>query len=333
MKIITLQFGIVLTGLFSIPPLHADSAKLFSETTGHYYQLIEFDTTTWSDAQSDCESKGAHLATITSKEEQNFIDQTLLAGTTGYYFIGGTDAESQNKWQWLNGEKWGYTNWSAGGDNGPQPNNRPDEDYLMVGPNSPVKGIAWFDVDSVSGEAGFICEWSANKNIATAIVPDLNKNKANEIAVLWVDYKTGKHTVQIKDTRTKKTLNTLTFAIDIVTPPQGMVVIKDINGNGVPEIGVLYKQKEQPAVLIKDAKAAPSSPLLKTLPFLNTSYKGQAIAVSPDSNGNGADEITVLARHKKTLADLTEMRDSETGKVLGQVSFTSVTNTNPPDLP
>ncbi|SJM92336.1 exported hypothetical protein [Crenothrix polyspora] len=333
MQKLTFTLGIALTGLLSATTLHADSKKLLSVTTGHYYQLIEYDSAAWENARLGCESIGAHLATITSQEEQNFIDKALMPGMDGYYFIGGTDAASQKKWQWLTGEKWSYTNWSKGGDNGPQPNNRPDEDYLMLGSNTPESDIAWFDVDSVTEEAGYICEWSANKNIATAIIPDLNKNKANEIAVLSVDYETGEHTVHIKDTRTKKILNTLIFATDAVTAPQGMIVLKDLNGNGIPEIGVLYKLKEQPAVLIKDAKAAANSPLLKTLTFLSNAFTGQAITVSPDGNGNGVDEITVLGRHKKTLADLTEMRDSKTGKSLGQTSFAVVIDNSTPELP
>jgi hypothetical protein len=318
---ITLKLGIALTGLLSATIGHADSKKLFSETTGHYYQRFEPGNITWKEAKLKCEAIGAHLVTITSQEEQNFIDQALLANVSNYYFMGGTDAAKQTKWQWITGEKWGYQIWSTGGDNGPQPSSRPDEDYLLIGPNSPAKDIAWFDINSTMPETGYICEWSVNKDIATAIVPDLNKNGADEIAVLSVDYKTGKQVVQIKDSDTKKLLNTLTFATDATYLPQGLVALKDLNNNGIPEIGVLYKQKEQPAVFIKDAKAAPNSPLLKTLLFFNATYKGKAIAVSPDSNGNGADEITVLARHKATLATLTEMRDSKTGAVLKKVGF------------
>lgn len=319
---VTLKISATLIGLLSVPPLSADSAKLLSKATEQYYQLFETDNeVTWSQAQSNCKEIGGHLATITSQVEQDFINETLLTDINGYYLIGGTDAKTQKKWQWITGEKWGYQNWSKGGDNGPQPNNRPDEDYLLIGPNSPGTDIAWFDVDSTTTEAGYICEWIVNKNIATAVVPDLNKNNANEIAVLWVDYQTGKHTVQIKDGLTKKSLNTLTFATDTITPPQGLISLKDTNGNGISEIGVLYKSKNQPAVLIKDAKAKVSSPLLKTLTFLNADYEGQAFTVSPDNNGNGADEITVIARNKATLASITEMRDSKTGKILAQVGF------------
>lgn len=315
-KIILKLFSIILTSLLSINSVHADSEKIFSKITKNVYQRFDTGNIVWGQAKLNCEKIGADLATITSFTEESIIEQNLLKNTTEYYFIGGTDAASQTKWQWITGEKWGYQLWSAGGDNGTQPSSRPDEDYLLIGPNSPAQGIAWFDINSTTPEYGYICEWSSNKIIAKTIVSDLNNNKANEIAELSVDYQSGKHIVKIKDTRTKKLLNTLTFATDVTTLPKGIIALKDLNGNGIPEIGVLYKSKNQPAVLIKDAKAKAGNSLLKKLIFLNSNYEGQVLTVSPDRNGNGADEITVIARNKATLATITETRDSKTGKIL-----------------
>jgi hypothetical protein len=324
MKKITLQLGIILYSVLSTTAAHADSDRLFAEATEHYYQRFDYDSIIWGDAQLSCEAIGAHLATITSQAEENFIEQNLLDGIDGYFFIGGSDATSQTKWTWITGEKWGYKRWSTDGENGRQPNNGVDEDYLMMGSNISSPSIfGWSDIDSFSGQAGYICEWSLNKNIATAIVPDLNKNGKSEIALLSVNYINNQHTVYIKDmdVKAKKpVINILTFSTSAI-PPKGLVVLNDLNGNKTPEIGVLFQWTSQPAVIVKDTNATAKTPIIKILAFLDANYMPQSVAVSPDSNGNGADEITVLGRHKDTLEVTAETRDSKTGKILSKIKF------------
>jgi len=261
-----------------------------------------------------CEALSAHLATITSIEEQGFIQSKMLPNSNHYnhYFIGGTGYGYTPYWTWITGEAWSYSYW-AGGQPGFYYGN-----YLMM---EDVDG-GWYNVgDSYSSntEIGYICEWSNNNTVGTAVVPDLNGNGVNEITALWVDYKTGKHTVQIKDPATNTILNTLTFATDF-NPPQGLVVLNDLNGNGVPEIGVLYLSSAKlPTVQIKDAKN--NAATVKTLGFLSQSYTPRAITVSPDSNGNGASEITVLGRNTTTGKDMAQQRDSKTGALLYTVGF------------
>lgn len=97
------------------------------------------------------------------------------------------------------------------------------------------------------------------------------------------------------------------------------MVLKDMNGNGVPEIGVVYSEFGQPSVGIKDAKN--DKVLLNTLRFLTPSFNPKEISVYPDINGNGYNEITVLGIGKANNAPKAEMRDSKTGKVLSDTQF------------
>jgi hypothetical protein len=293
----------------------ADSAKLFWAVNSHYYQRFEHGNMVWADAKKACEGLSAHLATITSANEQVFIETHLLTGVANParsdYFIGGMQAAQNLNWKWITGEVWSYEKWLPG-----EPSS---EGYLLINPNPNYYFGTWWDAGSTYFGQGYICEWGNNNSIGTAVVPDLNNNDVDEIAILWVDYKTGKHTVQIKDPKTNRVLNTLTFATDFA-PPQGMVVLNDLNGNGTPEIGVLYLSSVKvPTVQIKDAMN--NAITLKTMSFLDQNYAPRAITASPDSNHNGSSEITVLGRQNTTAKDVARMRDSKTEDILYTVGF------------
>jgi hypothetical protein len=86
---------------------------------GHYYKLYN-GAKTWVDAKVACESVGGYLVTITSQEEQNFINIILNRpeATGTYYAYGGLQPagsiEPVGNWQWVTGEPWSYTNWNSG---------------------------------------------------------------------------------------------------------------------------------------------------------------------------------------------------------------------------
>lgn len=289
-----------------------DSLKLYWDVNGHYYQRFETAGILWSDAKVACENKSGHLATITSQEEQGFIQSHLLTPSwpPKWYHIGATDSASQNNWKWVTGEPWSYENWASGWN---EPNNRTGEDYLAIFTHQNYFG-QWADVYADALDIGYICEWSTQNYIDTGLVPDLNGNGVDEIAGLFVNYVTGDHTVQIKDPATDKIVKTLTFAKKTFKPPQGLVVLEDINGNGVPEIGVLFANVGYPHVQIKDA--LDNGVILKSIDFFTgfnkNLYKPRAVNSSPDVNGNGASEIVVIGVHTKTGKALAEIRDSKT---------------------
>lgn len=94
---------------------------------GKAYQIFD-KPLSWHDAKLYCEALGGSLACITSSDEQEFI--TSLLGehpSIGYYWLGGTDATSDNTWQWVSGEPWEYSHWEVG-----EPNRLKDEFYLQM---------------------------------------------------------------------------------------------------------------------------------------------------------------------------------------------------------
>jgi formylglycine-generating enzyme required for sulfatase activity len=87
---------------------------------------------TWNQAKADAETKGGHLATITSADEWQKIQQSLGSSLNGKnLWIGATDAEQEGDWKWITGEAWSYSRWYPG-----EPNNFPfvteGQDFIHI---------------------------------------------------------------------------------------------------------------------------------------------------------------------------------------------------------
>ncbi len=98
-------------------------------TTGYFggnkYQVID-QQSTWKDAAAYCESQGGHLVTITSAEEQAFIEQLIENAPFHNYWLGATSEKNDEyptrQWRWINGEEWGtYANWGTKSNGDKQP--------------------------------------------------------------------------------------------------------------------------------------------------------------------------------------------------------------------
>lgn len=97
----------------------------------HWYEAVVSPTrVTWEQARTLAESRGGHLATLTSAAEDAFVF-SLVANrpefwnnTWGGPWLGGYQpdpaASAATGWVWVTGEAWSYTNWAAGepGDQG-----------------------------------------------------------------------------------------------------------------------------------------------------------------------------------------------------------------------
>ena len=107
----------------------------------------------WFDAYAYCESLGGHLVTITSAEEQTFVETYMnsISFSTDVWTGGFNDGAN---WYWVTGEEFDYTNWEV---------QRPDcsqghEWYIQL--NGRYFG-QWNDLPPLSSIAVF-CEWEAN---------------------------------------------------------------------------------------------------------------------------------------------------------------------------
>jgi len=114
----------------------------------HAYQIVttQADPRAWQDAQNACLARTAHLATVTSAEEQALLLPVLRSLT----WLGAHDMGTEGSFEWATGEPFGYAAWGGG-----EPDDGPGgggADCLAVGPSG-----AWED-DACNGGASYLCE-------------------------------------------------------------------------------------------------------------------------------------------------------------------------------
>ncbi len=81
----------------------------YNSSNGHYYKPVAASGMTWAAASNMastqvCNGYGGYLATITTNQELNFIDQVVYPGIKpDNIFIGASDAASHGNWRWVTG--------------------------------------------------------------------------------------------------------------------------------------------------------------------------------------------------------------------------------------
>lgn len=164
--------------------LHAAAVqwKIEDGGNGHWYERVDFsDNSNWHTARDDASSHSktgytAHLATITSEAEQNFILDNLGGiNALCQYWLGGYQTSNagsnSDNWTWVTGESWDYTNW-----NGSEPNNHYGGGYGDT-PNVYEDALNfwhssngyWNDMQEYALMPGYILEYS-NVPIPSAVV-------------------------------------------------------------------------------------------------------------------------------------------------------------------
>lgn len=123
--------------------------RVLDEGTGHCYMLF-LQPTSWSVARLACTELGGntHLAVSTGLAENQLLSSLAMGRDI---WIGGTDADTEGTWEWLNGEAVTYLNWRSGEPNDYGTNG---EDCMIIeGEN----GGLWDD-RACTDTYGFICE-------------------------------------------------------------------------------------------------------------------------------------------------------------------------------
>lgn len=149
---------------------------------GHDYVVVRYAGGTWDGATSDMIAtlgSDYHLATITSQEEQNFIQSVLLSGLSGQYWLGGeqvpnNELDNDASWYWVNNEGmfWDngpisgmYANWAAG-----EPNDNygaGSEQYLAMWSSYEWR---WNDEQNLGNISGYIAESAPVPEPATILL-------------------------------------------------------------------------------------------------------------------------------------------------------------------
>ncbi len=138
------------------------------EFGGHRYEYYEGADITWTEARSYCQSMGGHLVTITSAEEQAFIESTF-PGTTGWIGAYGDNGG----WSWVTGEPFGgYMKWKSG-----EPNDQGGIEWC----GHLWTDMTWNDLDNEdvgNYQSGFYCEYDEYGD-GTRVVSPTGGNAGN----------------------------------------------------------------------------------------------------------------------------------------------------------
>ncbi len=126
-----------------------DAGAVLDTATNHCYWLST-QTVSWNTASTSCPA-GSHLATITSQNENDFIQGSFVIPTIGAW-IGGSDTQTEGTYVWVTGEPFGFTFWEPN-----EPSNSgggPGEDCIELTAGAPAD---WND-DGCAKHQVFLCE-------------------------------------------------------------------------------------------------------------------------------------------------------------------------------
>ena len=123
---------------------------------GHHYKVY-YEHVSWQQAQLKCVKMGGMLASVKSKEINDFIYK-LSKGTC--LWLGASDKLMEGTWLWRDGSPMNYTNWASKG-----PDNWYDgnEHWLVIGwPSERYNHGKWGDTREHKRDQiiGFVCEWT-----------------------------------------------------------------------------------------------------------------------------------------------------------------------------
>jgi formylglycine-generating enzyme required for sulfatase activity len=104
-----------------LPPVAGDDGLPRTEPNGdlvfagHRYRYVR-GMHTWEFARAQAERLGGHLATITSRAEDDTLHELMEEQLTAQYqscWIGASRPDDRTPWQWVTGEPFDYHNWTA----------------------------------------------------------------------------------------------------------------------------------------------------------------------------------------------------------------------------
>ena len=143
--------------------LHSAPVKNFSGSSYIFYGITG-EGYTWDGSKKICnEQSGSNLVSIESREEWNFLKETIQKEETIKYFIGLRKDKSTGAWKWLsdnstvNASNEGHWPWAAGEPNGENYN----ENCAQMYGNYEDNYGRYNDVSCtfLNYDAGFICEF------------------------------------------------------------------------------------------------------------------------------------------------------------------------------
>ncbi|MBQ7251028.1 MAG: chitobiase/beta-hexosaminidase C-terminal domain-containing protein [Kiritimatiellae bacterium] len=153
------------------------------------YEIVPW-TNGWHAAVSDAESRGGHLATITSEKEWETVRNLFPLRDLLGCWLGASDAEEEGVWQWVTGEPWDFARWDAA--TGQPDAMREGQDYLWLHVNYAGR---WDDIEGNDpGAAKYLLE---REDVPQGAVSDLRPAFSLSPPVLSVEAAGGTREVEV----------------------------------------------------------------------------------------------------------------------------------------
>ncbi len=166
LKFILTTFGITLCALVLLAPTTCEcqqTRRLLFPENGHEYQRVDTNLT-WTASRDLCASRGGHLATVGSENENNFVFSNFCNTQRNECWLGGQ--RSGSTWTWVTGEAWNYSRWNPG-----EPNNACNGEAYIQMSGGHVRPSFWND-EQDDGQCGGgrgrrffpVCEYDTHNN-------------------------------------------------------------------------------------------------------------------------------------------------------------------------
>lgn len=160
----------------------SSSANTSAKTNRNYVLYTSPDPISWQDAEKACVARRGHLATITSKDD-NDAAYNKLKGATNVW-IGLNDLEKEGDYRWTSGEPFGESFWFPGQPNG---TSIPSNNCVFMNHDSiPPSGSLWHDVECAGTSPyvvqAYLCEIptaGSSASSGTASGPTLSASGPN----------------------------------------------------------------------------------------------------------------------------------------------------------
>ncbi|MDZ4286607.1 MAG: family 16 glycoside hydrolase, partial [Prosthecobacter sp.] len=120
----------------------------------------------WGKAAAKAMSMGGHLATINSRDEEEWVKRTFrpLVANNDSLLLGGQRKTLDGSWEWLTGEPFTYRDWGGGW---PDDNS---QGSMVLALHLPANHTGWDDIDH-GKKAPFLVEWDEFGNTPPGLTP------------------------------------------------------------------------------------------------------------------------------------------------------------------
>lgn len=142
----------------SLADMNKYAMPIFKYKEKRYYLGIFFKAN-WFRANQYCRYHGMHLASISSQEENDKLEETIrdFGYSFEHFWVSGTDLAEEGQFFWMStGRPITFTNWNAGEPNNFRYENGEEENCLELWDRD-GKGLKWND-SACSFETYFVCE-------------------------------------------------------------------------------------------------------------------------------------------------------------------------------